>query len=59
MILISSQAALLAQSAASMAQAQSATNAARNLLAKSGESKGVEVTDVDVSYQLSSSTREI
>ncbi|XP_066260375.1 B-cell receptor-associated protein 31 [Euwallacea similis] len=36
-ILISSQAALLAQSAASMAQAQSATNAARSLLAKSGE----------------------
>jgi len=36
-ILISTQAALQAQSAASMAQAQSATTAARSLLAKSGE----------------------
>ncbi|KAL1516899.1 hypothetical protein ABEB36_000734 [Hypothenemus hampei] len=36
-LLISSQAALLAQFQASMAQAQSATNAARSLLAKSGE----------------------
>lgn len=37
--LISSQASLMAQSAASMAQAQSATTAARSLLAKSGESQ--------------------
>lgn len=37
--LISSQANLMAQSAASMAQAQSATTAARSLLAKSGESQ--------------------
>lgn len=37
-ILISTQATLLAQSEASMKQAQSATTAARNLLQKSGES---------------------
>ena len=37
-ILISMQATLLAQSEASMKQAQSATSAARNLLQKSGES---------------------
>ena len=37
-ILISAQATLMAQSEASMKQAQSATSAARNLLQKSGES---------------------
>lgn len=44
--LISAQATLIAQSEASMKQAQSATSAARNLLQKSGESAQNDTNEV-------------